>query len=180
MVIVISASPNGDGLTAACAGAALSGLRAAGREAAHIDLCAMKLRGCEVCGNGWGTCRSEGACCLADGFAELLGRIAGCDSLILVTPVYWGQPSERMKSFMDRFRRCEAIKGEGGALAGKRVSLIAAAGGSGNGTLTCLSEMEAWARHLRAIPDERLGVTRFNRAMLLPAIERRFAEAADV
>ena len=179
MHYVISASPNADGLTAACAEAAARGIEGAGGSAARLDLCALKIKGCMVCGNGWGTCRESHACCIEDGLREMQIDLSECEGLFLVTPVYWGMPSERMKSFMDRFRRCEAIRGEEGALAGKRVNLVAAAGGSGNGTVTCLADMENWCRHLRAIPHHRLGVTRFNREGLLSAIEAAGAESAS-
>jgi phosphoribulokinase len=76
-----------------------------------------------------------------------------------------------MKYFCDRLRRCEAFR-EGGSWAeGKQISLIAAAGGSGNGTTTCLMELENWCRHIRAIPQERIGITRFNREEMLKVIE---------
>jgi len=172
MHIVISASPNENGLTAACARAAQEGIREASGEAEFIDLCAMKIASCMMCGNGWGKCREGHACVIDDGLAELQRKIGEAQGLFLVTPVYWGQPSERMKSFLDRFRRCEALKGEDSALAGKKVNLVAAAGGSGNGTLTCLSEMEIWCRHVRAIPHQRIGITRFNRDSMLAAIEQ--------
>ena len=176
MFLVISSSPNANGLTAACTKAALEGIIETGGEAEHIDLCALKIKSCMVCGNGWGTCREEHRCVRDDDcFAELQKKIGESAGLILVTPVYWGSPSERMKSFMDRFRRCEALKGEAGALAGKKVNLIAAAGGSGGGTLTCLSEMERWVQHVRAIPRERIGITRFDRESVLGVIEQTAA-----
>jgi multimeric flavodoxin WrbA len=89
---------------------------------------------------------------------------------MLITPVYWGQPSERMKYFLDRFRRCEAFNQSGSAAKGKQIDLVAAAGGSGNGTVSCLTEMETWCRHVGAIPQERIGITRFNRTPMLETI----------
>jgi len=85
--------------------------------------------------------------------------------------VYFGQPSERMKYFLDRFRRCEAFDQDGSAAAGKPVSLVAAAGGSGHGTVTCLAEMEPWCRHVDAIVVDRIGATRFNRDTILDVIQ---------
>jgi hypothetical protein len=75
-----------------------------------------------------------------------------------------------MKYFLDRFRRCEAFNRNGSAAGGKQFDLIAAAGGSGNGTATALVEMEQWCRHVGATPQERIGVTRFNREPMLKAI----------
>jgi multimeric flavodoxin WrbA len=171
MYIIITSSPNKDGLTAACGAAALKGITSAGGEAAVFDISAAGLSPCRICGDGWGDCRAKGQCVIEDIFQEIQKKIRISEGLMLVTPVYWGQPSERMKYFLDRLRRCEAFNKEGSAASGKQIDLIAAAGGSGNGTATCLTEMEHWCRHIGATPKDRLGVTRFNRAPMLLAIE---------
>ena len=180
MFIIITASPNPDGLTAACGKAAVAGIESSGGQAKLYDISEAKLSPCLICDNGWGSCRAQAKCVTEDILGELQPRIAKSEGLILVTPVYWGQPSERMKYFLDRFRRCEAFQREKGAAAGKLVDLIAAAGGSGNGTATCLSEMETWCRHVHAIPRERIGVTRFNRDHMLAAITDAAARMARV
>lgn len=170
MYIIITASPNTDGLTAACGKAAYTGIVEAGGAAEIIDISAAKLEPCRICGNGWGSCRNTARCVVDDGFADLQTKIRDAEGVLLITPVYWGQPSERMKYFLDRFRRCEAFNSAGSAAAGKQIDLIAAAGGSGNGTVSCLEEMEMWCRHVGAVPKERIGVNRFNRAAVLPVI----------
>ena len=170
MYIIITASPNTDGLTAACGKAAMDGITGAGGTAELIDISGEKLEPCQICGNGWGSCRTDATCVIPDILAELQEKIRGAGGVILVTPVYWGQPSERMKYFLDRFRRCEAFSHEGSAAKGKQIDLVAAAGGSGNGTAACLAEMEAWCRHVGAIPKDRIGVTRFNRGPMLAVI----------
>jgi multimeric flavodoxin WrbA len=170
MYIIITASPNTDGLTAACGQAAYDGVTAAGGVAEIIDISEAKLEPCRICGNGWGTCRDCAKCVIGDMLGELQTKIRAADGIILVTPVYFGQPSERMKYFLDRFRRCEAFNKEESAAKGKQINLIAAAGGSGNGTATCLAEMETWCRHVGAMPQERIGITRFNRAPMLETI----------
>ena len=170
MYIIITASPNTDGLTAACGAAAMEGIQVAGGKAELFDICAGKLESCRVCGNGWGNCRSEASCIIDDMFAEIQTKIRDSDGVILITPVYWGQQSERMKSFLDRFRRCEAFSKNGSAAKGKQIDLVAAAGGSGNGTATCLAEMEMWCRHVGAVPKDRIGITRFNREPMLKVI----------
>ena len=105
-----------------------------------------------------------------DIFTEIQTRTRSADGLILITPVYWWQPSERMKYFLDRFRRCESFRREDAAAKDKQIDLIAAAGGSGNGTAQCLAEMEMWCRHVGAIPKDRIGITRFNREQMLESI----------
>ena len=170
MILIITASPNTDGLTAACGKAAFDGATSAGGAAELIDISADKLEPCLICDNGWGSCRSNAECVINDRFAEMQDKIRNADGIILVTPVYWGQPSERMKYFLDRFRRCEAFNKGGSAAKGKQIDLVAAAGGSGNGTATCLAEMEMWCRHVGATPKDRIGVTRFNRELMLKTI----------
>ena len=175
MYIIITASSKTDGLTSACGKAAFDGIISAGGEAEIIDISAAKLEPCRICGDGWGTCYDKFKCVINDIFAELQMKIRNADGVVLVTPVYFWQPSERMKYFLDRFRRCEAIFKKGDAAIGKPFHLIAAAGGSGNGNARCLTEMEQWCCQVGAIPQERIGITRFNRQTILPAISNAAA-----
>ncbi|MDR0928157.1 MAG: flavodoxin family protein [Oscillospiraceae bacterium] len=171
MYIIITASPNKDGLTAACGKALLDGIVSAGGQAEVVDISALKLSPCLNCSNGWGSCLPEAQCIITDALSDLQAKIRSADGVALVTPVYFWQPSERMRYFLDRFRRCEAFNKKGSAAKEKPVDLIAAAGGSGNGTAQALVEMENWCRHVGAIPRERFCVTRFNREAMLQAIE---------
>jgi multimeric flavodoxin WrbA len=92
------------------------------------------------------------------------------DALVFVTPVYWGDLSESMKAFTDRLRRCEASQGEESGLANKPVLMVAAAGGSGNGMITCLASLERWIQHVRARKWDFIPVNRWNRAYKLGTI----------
>ena len=174
MILIVSASPNRDGLTADCATAAMTAIRSAGGTVQLADLYAEGVRSCQTCGNGWGLCRRERRCFIDDCLPSLVHRFSECKSFILVTPVYWGQPSEPMQRFLGRFRRCQnaMLSDKPGAAQDKRADLIAAAGGSGNGTVTCLAEMELWCRHVGAVPLERIGVNRFNRDEMLTMIAK--------
>ncbi len=171
MYLIITASPNKDGLTAACGKAAYNGIATAGGTAGLIDISEMKLQPCKICGNGWGKCRGAGTCIIDDNLAGIQERIRDCEGLFLVTPVYFGQPAERMKYFCDRYRRCEAFRESGSWAKDKQINLVAAAGGSGNGTATTLVELENWCRSVQAIPQERICITRFNRTAALSVIE---------
>jgi multimeric flavodoxin WrbA len=174
-VVVMHASPNRDGLTAAAAAAAAGAIRAAGPEVEEVRLNDLDLQHCQACNNGWGTCRESQRCCQDDAFPALHRRVVAADALVLVTPVYFGEPSESMKAFMDRLRRCEAPLGSRpGGLAGKPMLIVAAAGGSGNGAVHCLRMMERWMEHVGAKKHDFIGITRFIRAYRLPQI----AEAA--
>ncbi len=171
MYIVITSSPNKDGLTAACGKAAYDGITGAGGQAEIIDISELKLQPCRICDNGWGQCRGTGVCIIKDSLAEIQRKIQDSEGIFLITPVYFGQSSERMKYFCDRYRRCEAFREGGSWIKDKQVNLVAAAGGSGNGTATALVELENWCRHVQAIPQERIGITRFKRNQELSVIE---------
>lgn len=169
-LIIISSSPNKDGLTAACAAAARDGIVEAGGEVELVSLNDMKVGMCQACDNGWGTCLEQHVCQVLDDFQDLHQRTCAADGLVLVTPVYWGEMSESAKAFTDRLRRCEANRDEESALRGKPVLAVAAAGGSGGGMITCLASMERWIQHVRGRTFDLLPVNRWSRAYKLEAI----------
>jgi multimeric flavodoxin WrbA len=159
-----------DGLTAACARAAVEGAEEAGGRAEEVRLNDLDVGMCEACGNGWGTCLKEHRCQVEDGFQALHARVLRADAYVLVTPVYWHEVSEAGKVFLDRLRRCEATRGDRSGLLGKPVIAVAAAGGSGNGMITCLHSMERWIEHVRARKFDLITVNRWNRPYKLVAI----------
>jgi len=169
-VIVISSSPNVDGLTAACATAVTEGVRQAGGAAEAVRLNEMKVTMCQACDNGWGTCRQDHVCQVEDGFQTLHARVLATDALVLVTPVYWGEMSESAKALTDRLRRCEASRGDESGLRDRPVICVAAAGGSGGGMITCLLSMERWIQHVRARTFDLIPVNRWSRPYKLAAI----------
>ena len=87
--------------------------------------------------------------------------------------------SEAMKAFFDRYRRCEATKGENSALRGKQVLLVASPGGTGNGMVSCFEQMERLCRHLKAEVFDFVGVNRWNSAYKLVAIGSAAAALAS-
>jgi multimeric flavodoxin WrbA len=169
-VLVISASPNRDGLTAACAAAAIEGARQADGQAEEIRLNDLIVGMCEACDNGWGTCRPDHECQVKDDFQPLHQRMLRADACVLVTPVYWGEMSESAKAFADRLRRCESTRGAESGLTGVPVIAVAAAGGSGNGMVTCLLSMERWIDQLRARKFDLIPVNRWSCEYKLAAI----------
>lgn len=171
MIMILWASPNDGGLTAACARAAEKGILAAGGECRLYKLNDLNINACKACGGGWGTCREEHVCCKPDGFQALQKELQQADALIVVTPVYWGEMAEVAKNFTDRLRRSEALRREESPFSGKYMLAVAAAGGSGNGTLTCLSQMERFASHMGMKLLDGIPVKRFTRGYQLPAIE---------
>ena len=175
-VTVYASSPNKDGLTAECANAAVEGVRAAGLDAEIVWLNDENIGVCQACGNGWGTCRTEHRCQAEDGFQAAHERTCAADGYVLVNPVYFGQLSESAKAFFDRLRRCEATRGDESALKGRPAIGVAAAGGSGGGTATCLDEMNRLFAHLRCSVFDLITVTRKSRPYK-PATVRAAAEA---
>jgi multimeric flavodoxin WrbA len=169
-VIVISASPNKDGLTAACAAAAVEGIRSAGAQADGVRLNDLQVGICQACDSGWGPCLLDHECQVEDDFQALHARVIQADALVLVTPVYWHEMSESAKAFTDRLRRCEAPRGAESGMTGKPVIAVAAAGDSGNGMITCLASMERWIQHVRARVFDLLPVNRWSRHYKLIAI----------
>lgn len=169
-LLVISASPNHDGLTAACAEAVIAGAQQAGAHVEAVCLNDLKIGACEACDNGWGTCLEEHRCKVLDDFQALHERARRADAYALVTPVYWGEMSESAKAFADRLRRCEATRGEESGLFNKPVLAVAAAGGSGNGMITCLLSLERWIEHVRARKWDFIPVNRWSRDYKLVAI----------
>jgi len=175
-ILIINSSPNNDGLTSACAQAALEGIVRAGGEAKEVCLNDLSIGSCKACDNGWGTCRDEHYCKVLDDFQALHERMLKADAFVFVTPVYWGDLSESMKNFTDRLRRCEALKGEQSGFKQKPVMMIAAAGGSGNGMITCLAQLERWIDHVHARKWDFIPVNRWSRGYKLETI-RAAAEA---
>jgi multimeric flavodoxin WrbA len=169
-VLVFSSSPNKDGLTAACATAAVDGVQQAGGQPEQIRLNDLNIASCEACDNSWGTCLDDHLCKVLDDFQSTHERTLDADAYVFVTPVYWGDLSESMKAFTDRLRRCEASRGEDSGLANKPIIMVAAAGGSGNGMITCLASLERWIQHVHARKWDFIPVNKWNREYKLGTI----------
>jgi len=168
--MIFSSSPNTDGLTAACSKAAVAGIQLAGGDFEEIPINDLNIGSCDACDNGWGTCREEHRCSVLDDFQAIHENALQVDGYVLITPVYWGDLSESMKAFTDRLRRCEATRGEESGFYQKPFTMVAAAGGSGNGMITCLASMERWIEHVRARKWDFIPVNRWNRAYKLETI----------
>ncbi|MFO7958430.1 MAG: flavodoxin family protein [Candidatus Brocadiia bacterium] len=178
-VLIFASSPNKDGLTAECAQAALKGITDVGPEAEIVWLNDRDIGLCEACNRGWGTCREEHVCQTQDGFQSLHAEVNDADGYVLVNPVYFGELSESAKTFFDRLRRCEATRGEDSGLAGKPALGVAAAGGSGRGTVSCLEQMERLFSHLRCSIADLITVTQRSRPYKPDAVRRAARRMAE-
>lgn len=151
-VLVLSGSRNRQGKTAQAINAILKGVDKAGGNSESIFLTELALEKCRQCNDdGWGDCRSKGQCIIEDDFASIVEKIETADVLVFATPVYYGDLSESMRGFLDRFRRTRFIRrppaGQsvpglppyGGSTAAIGLCY---AGGSGNGTISCCANLE--------------------------------------
>lgn len=175
-VLILTGSPNIEGLTATCGQAAKTAAEKVGVEATIVNLNKLQIGNCHACGNGWGTCGSKHTCQIKDDFQDLHASLADYDAFVLVTPVYWGDMSESAKAFLDRVRRNEAKKKEKTFFEGKPVIAVAAAGGSGNGLTTCLASLERFLLHVRAEKFDLIGITQKNRGYKLDTIHEAVRE----
>ena len=141
--VIVNGNPKTDGLCFSVMESVAQGAKDAG---ADVEIIKPEFDRCRVCGNGWGTCQAQRRCEFEDdGFGNALDTLAGADVICLVTPVYWHEMAEGLKSFIDRVRRCE--RGDGGRLAEKSILLVASAGGTGNGLVNCMHQMEQFCHH---------------------------------
>lgn len=161
---IFSGNPKETGLCRAMIDAAAEGARDGGAETATARLAGVAR--CRVCGNGWGSCGEDHTCAYGgDGFAEAQSLARSADAVALITPVYWHECEESLKAFMDRLRRCESfLRGDAGAgaLNGKPALLVASPGGSGNGAVSCLAQMERFCQHTGVKVFDMIVVNRWN------------------
>lgn len=152
-ILALSGSKNRKGKTAQAINAIFKGVTKAGGNSECIFLTENAIERCRQCNDdGWGVCRDKGVCIIKDDFASVAEKVEKADVVVFANPVYFGDLSESMKTFLDRYRRTHAFRrptggqgapgmppmGGGGILA---IGLCYA-GGSGNGTITCAASME--------------------------------------
>jgi hypothetical protein len=87
--------------------------------------------------------------------------------------------SESAKAFFDRVRRCEAWKKDKTFLENKPVIAVAAAGGSGNGAISCLTSMERMLMHVKAERFDFISITRKSRNFKLDTIKANTKEMVN-
>lgn len=178
-VMILTSSPNKEGLTAACGNAAMLGAEEAGVETVLVNLNELAVGHCQACGNGWGPCLNVHRCQVEDDFQRLHNSMEEIDAFVFVTPVYWGEMSESAKAFFDRVRRCEAWKKDKTYLEDKPVIAVAAAGGSGNGAISCLASMERMLMHVKAERFDFISITRKSKTFKLDTIKASTKEMVN-
>lgn len=98
-VLIISASPRKGGNSDTLCDQFLAGAREAGHQAEKVFLREKDIHYCTGCGLCF---RQKGTCSQSDDMAELAGRLAEADVIVLATPVYFYTMDAQMKTFIDR------------------------------------------------------------------------------
>jgi multimeric flavodoxin WrbA len=180
-VIAISGSRNREGKTAQIVNSILQGVNNAGGQSESIFLTEMKLERCRQCNpDGWGICRTEGRCIIEDDFAVIVEKINAADAVVFVNPTYFSDLSESMRTFLDRLRRTSFQKtmqrprlpGGFPATPGKPAVGICFAGGSGNGSVSALLNLEKVLGTCGFESADMISVRRQNLEMKLPMLEK--------
>lgn len=146
-LLVLLGSRNPEGQTARAAGALVRGAEAEGAQCEQLFLPEMRVERCRQCdARGWGTCSTEGRCCIDDDFAALTDKVRRADLVVFATPVYWGDLSESLRAFLDRLRRTTVHQETRKAYEGKPAVGVCVAGGGGGGAPSCDVSLERIVR----------------------------------
>lgn len=102
-IIAINGSPRKNMNTAILLGHALKGAESEGAETELIHLYDLNYKGCISCF----ACKkiggkSYGVCAMKDELTPVLRKIADADALILGSPIYFGDVTGEMRSFLER------------------------------------------------------------------------------
>jgi multimeric flavodoxin WrbA len=102
-IMAFNGSPRKKWNTATLLSKALEGAASCGAETELIHLYDLDYKGCISCF----ACKtlggkSYGRCAVQDDLAPVFSRIEQADAFILGSPIYWGDVSGEMKSFMER------------------------------------------------------------------------------
>ena len=190
-LLILSGTPKNDGVCHSFVETAMATAKKCGVDAEIVNLSKVGLEKCHMCNDGWGICYKQHKCIFGDkdGFNALQEKMAAADAYVYLTPVYWGEVSEEMKIFLDKFRRCQATKqwdeeSEKSFLVGKPSILVASAGGGGGGIVNTFHQMERALQHMGGFewPLEREGVfdyiavNRWNQEYKRKALEAAIVE----
>ena len=181
-ILMLSGSRNRQGRTAQAMDAILRGASRAGENPEPIFLTELTLDKCRQCNDdGWGDCRSKGECTIEDDFPSIVGKIEAADAVVFANPVYFGDLSESMRGFLDRFRRIrftrryregQRVPGSTSIGGGSTPAIgLCHAGGSGNGAVTCCANLERILQTCGFDVVDMIPVRRQNLEAKLPMLE---------
>jgi multimeric flavodoxin WrbA len=136
--LLISGSRNPQGQTAQALDAVRKGLSKKGASTETVFLPPLIIERCRQCDEGgWGLCRKEGQCVIADDLGGLVEKIRQADAVVVATPVYYSDLSESLRAFLDRLRRLCTHETGRQSIKGKPLLGVCVAGGGGGGAPAC-------------------------------------------
>ena len=102
-VIAVNGSPRKTWNTATLLQKALDGAKSVGAETELVHLYDLNFKGCTSCF----ACKKKdgnfsGRCAMQDDLTSLLDKITECDGLLLGSPIYFGNVTGEMRSFLER------------------------------------------------------------------------------
>ncbi|HJO92807.1 MAG TPA: flavodoxin family protein [Victivallales bacterium] len=110
-VIAINGSPRKNGNTSVLIQTVFEELNREGIETEEINIGKTNFKGCIACNKCWKT--RDGRCAIPDhNFNEIVDKLREADGIILGSPVYLGDVSGQMKTFMDRVSYASTGAGE--------------------------------------------------------------------
>jgi multimeric flavodoxin WrbA len=175
--LILSGSRNRQGQTAKAIKAVQKGIIAGKGKSEVVFLTELNLERCRQCDpDGWGLCRRESRCIIEDDFESLREKVKAADVMVFANPVYFGDLSESMRCFLDRYRRTLFKPGvsppAGFPTSGGTPAIgISYAGGSGNGTVYCSASLERVLQTCGFDVVDMIQVRRQNFDFKLPILE---------
>ena len=117
--IIINASPRKGWNTAQLLKEAKKGAESTGADVEYADLYDLSFTGCHSCL----ACKAEGSyknkCFWKDDLSPLIDRILSSDSVIIGTPIYFGEPTSGFRALIERLLFC--VYGSENNLKGGRI-----------------------------------------------------------
>ncbi len=102
-VIAVNGSPRKDWNTGTMLRSAMEGAESVGARTRLVHLYDLTYRGCTSCfsckrkGNS-----TNGLCAMRDDLRDVLAEVLECDVLLLGSPIYFGDVTGEMRSFLER------------------------------------------------------------------------------
>jgi NAD(P)H-dependent FMN reductase len=178
-ILIISGSRNPEGRTAQLINALRQGIDKAGGSSEVLFLPQMKIERCRQCNSdGWGICRTEHRCIIEeDDFSSIVEKVKKANLVVFATPVYFSDLSESLRAFLDRLRRTRFVIGVRELPPMPTEQSIPAlglcfAGGSGNGTASCLVNLERILQTCGFDVVDMIAARRQNLKAKLPVLEQ--------
>lgn len=124
-VLAVNGSPRKNGNTAVLLENALRGAEKNGAETEAVNLYELNFKGCVSCF----ACKRKGSscngiCAIRDGLRSVLENVLSCDVILLGSPIYFGNVTGAMRSFLERllFPNLSYNEGERSVFQGKITS----------------------------------------------------------